>query len=142
PAAVASASAQRSVGDDEHVPDFGRAPVGSAVRASAEDEAAADARAERDAEEVAGSASASETVLAPRCAVRVVVEGHGKANGVGDDLREVEIAQARVRSVEVASGRVVDEPGGADADAFDLLRAEVVHELLDLRNQVVGVFDV
>lgn len=125
-AGLATAAGGAVGGEDDGVADFAGAAVVAAGEAAAGDEAGADADAAVDE----GEGVAVTAVAKVRFG-----EGHG-ADVVFDDDGEVElfleeggdgdVVPIEVGGVGVVAGGVVDEAGGAEAEAEELVMVEVV----------------
>ena len=97
----AVALARRPVGDDDHVPELGPA----AVEGPAEHEAAADARAEREHDEVVRPAARAQAPFGERGRVRVVLDRGRDAEALAQHPRERDPGERDVRRVERAPRR-------------------------------------
>ena len=115
------------------------------VALSVNDNAAADARSERDHQHILHVFACSCGRLAERCAVRVVVELHRAAELRLKRLRKADIVHAEVCAESERAGGLVIRAGHTDADALDLVRlyaargAQRERELLHVRAQAVRV---
>ena len=95
-AAAVAAPAQDSAGHDPHVADLGGDPEGAAVQLAVEDDAAADAGADGDQEEVVDVLAGAEGELAPRRGVGVVLHHDRQVDARLQLGLEVEVAPREV----------------------------------------------
>ena len=96
-----AALAAHAAGHDLHVPELACDAVPPALHLAVDDERPADARAERDDDDVRLTASSAEARLRPSCRVGVVVDGDRQ----GDALRRARRAAARCATTGAARRR-------------------------------------
>ncbi len=121
PAPLAAAAAEQPVGDDADVAELGGDAEPAAAQLVADDDAAAEAGAERDADDVVVALARAEAVLAPGGGVGVVLDDDGQADALLDLVLERLVAPVDVGREEDRGALVVDVSGGADADGLDLV---------------------
>src|SRR4051794_9293646 len=100
PTADAMALTGTAVVDDHGVTQFDAAAVGAPERAAVRDDAAAEAGAEREHDEVVDAAPGAGTPLRDRRGVRVVVEAGGKPEPLGHVIAERVVLERQVDHVE------------------------------------------
>ena len=98
PSAVTVPLARRPVRDDDHVPDL-RPP---AVEPVVEDDAAADARAEREQDEAGDASPRAELPFGERSGVPVVLDADREPEALAGVADEVEVVEGEVRRAENA----------------------------------------
>ena len=101
---------------DGEVADLGAEVVRAAVRAAVEEEAAADARAERDEQHVAPAHRRAVGDLAERRDAGVVVDDDGAARRLRERVAQRRLADVRQVRRVAHDAVVVDEPGRAHTD--------------------------
>jgi polyisoprenyl-teichoic acid--peptidoglycan teichoic acid transferase len=112
PAAVAASLARRPVGHHDDVAELRPA----AVEASIEHEAPADARPERERDEVVRAPTRANVPLGERERVAVVLDADGNRETIPQMPREIELAQREVDGAEPDTGCSVEVHRDADAD--------------------------
>jgi hypothetical protein len=114
------------------VADVARAPVDAAVELSVDDDAAADAGADLDVEEVGDAPGDPGVLLADREHVDVVVEDHRAAELAGDRVADrVPVPARHDRRRHRDPAVEVDRPGDADARAHGPVHAHLGEHLAD-----------
>ena len=121
-AAVAAAAAALAALPDDHVAHLARDAVAAGVQLAADDDAAADARAQRDHHHVLCALRRARSDLAERRAVGVVIQLHRAAKVRPERIRKADVVHAQIGAEFERAGRFVKRAGHADADARDLLR--------------------
>lgn len=101
------------------MPELGGDAEASAPQLVADDDAAAQAGAERDADDVVVALAGAEAVLAPGRAVRVVLDDDGQADALLDLVLQRFVPPVDVGREEYGRALVVHVSGGADADGLD-----------------------
>ena len=132
-AAGARALAREPVDDDHHVPEL-------CVRTeepAAGDDAAADAGAQREQEQVAHSAPRAEPVLCERGATRIVLDLDRQADAVVHPVAERNVAQRDVHRAERHPALVVDPRRDAEADSRDAVLRQRENALGELSSSAV-----
>ncbi len=135
PAAEVAAAALHPAGDGLHVAELAAHAPAAPVDGAAEDEAAADAGADGDGDEVALAPAGAEAELAPGHRVGVVLHHDGQAGHLGEPALERLLAPGEVGGEADDAAGLVDEPGGADADGLDLV---LVGQFLDRLGHGLG----
>ena len=108
----AGAAARRPVDFDHHVPELGACSVPAAVRAPVEDEPTADARAEREHDEIARAAPGAELPLGDGGDVAVVVDDDGDADPLLEVPGEVDAGERHVHGPDDPARDLVDPATG------------------------------
>lgn len=93
----------------------------SAAQLVADDDAAAEAGAERDADDVVVALAGPEAVFAPGRGVGVVLDDDGQADALLDLVLERLVTPVDVRCEQDGGALVVDVTGGADADGLHVV---------------------
>ena len=106
-------------GHHAHVPDLGAHAEGAAVERAVEDDAAADAGADGDQQEVVDVVAGAELELAPGRGVRVVLDDDGQAERRLEVGLQVEVAPGQVGGEQHDGAGLVDVAGRAHADRLD-----------------------
>ena len=91
----------------------------AAMHLPADEQPAADARAQREQQRVARPARRAVTVLGQQRDVRVVVGPHRQAEALGHHVAKRHAAQRQVHRAVDDAGRRIDERGNAEADPRD-----------------------
>jgi len=102
--AVACPLARLTTRDDDRVTQLGP----TAVEVIVDDQAAADARAEREHDQVGYSPPRSEAPLGEGCGVAVVLDTGGKRVALARPVREVDAVERKVHGPESDAGSPVD----------------------------------
>ena len=124
-AAVLAAGAQPAAGVDDHVPQFGAVLEVAAKHLAVDDDAAADAGAQREHDQVLDVLAGSGPELAPAGGIGVVLQRGPDARLVLHDLAERDVLHARqVARVDDQALAMAHGAGRADADADDLLAVD------------------
>ena len=136
PAAAVAARAAVPVRHHLHVPELAGHAVGAAVDPAVHDDRAADAGAQRDAQDEAVAGAGAEPALAERGGVGVVVDHDRDGDPAGQAGPQRLVAPRQVRREHHGGAAGVDEACGADADRGDVV------QLLQLLDQLDdGVLD-
>ncbi len=138
PAALVAALAADAVGHHLHVPELAGDAEAPADDAPAQHDAAADAGAEVDHDQVALAAAGAEAVLGPDRGVGVVVDEDRQRHPLAQGLAQRLVAPGEVRREDDGGPVGGDEPRGPDADRRDVVGA-ALEQLLDDRDD--GVLD-
>ena len=129
---------------DDRVAELARTAGRAAVDPSAEHDPASDAGADRQHHEVVGDKPQLLVVgLGEGRDGRVVVDEHGQAEPIPEDLPQRHVGQRHVDRRHHASGFELDDRRDADADGLEVVdagRLEHVDELVDqrIRTRTVG----
>ncbi|GAB49486.1 hypothetical protein MOPEL_130_00930 [Mobilicoccus pelagius NBRC 104925] len=115
-AAPHPASAEQTVGHDPDVPHLGADTVGAPHEVALGDDATADARADREEDEVLDVTGGAVDELAPRRRVRVVLEDDRQPDEIGESCTERFVTPGDVRGEQHPFAGTVEEPGDRDAD--------------------------
>ena len=117
PAAAAAARARWAVGVDDHVPDLAGEARGADLDPVVHDDAAADARAERDHHDVMEAAGGAEAMFGQHGEVGVVLDDdRSPGEAVADQGGPVDAVRLRQVGRETQPALAVDHAGRTDAD--------------------------
>src|SRR5829696_4741778 len=114
PATVVAASAQRTAGFDDHVADLRREPVRAAEQLPVEDDAAADAGADADVQDVAVALRRPDPDLAPDGGGVVVLRERRNTERALDAIDERRLAPREVRREPQHARAGLDHARGRD----------------------------
>jgi hypothetical protein len=132
PAARLPAPAPAAVQHDLQVAELAPDPERAAKQRATENDAAADPRADRDADQGGLPAAGTEAVLAPGRRVGVVLDHDRQADELRHLVAERLVTPGEVGREEHRRAVGVDEARGADADGDDVVRApQLVHQIRD-----------
>src|SRR4051794_2441223 len=121
--AVTRPLARLTTRDDDRVTELGPA----AVEVIVDDQAAADARAEREHDQVGHTLPRSEAPLREGCSVAVVLDTGGKRVALARPIREVHTVERKVHGPESDAGSPVDVQWDPVSDG----RRTVIQQILD-----------
>ena len=107
---------RHAVRHDPQVADLGADAEGAAVQRAVEHDAAADAGADGDQQQVVDVVAGAEGELAPRRGVGVVLDDDRQVDALLELGPEVDVAPGDVGREHDHGARLVDVAGGADAD--------------------------
>ena len=113
---AASAAAREAVVDEDDVTELDAGTDRSAVGATAEDQTAADAGAEREHHHVARAATGTRHPLGDRGRIRVVLDRDGQAEPLAHQIPERNVDQRDVRRGDRHSDPLVDSGWNTEAD--------------------------
>src|SRR6478735_5890365 len=139
PAATVAALAARAARHDLHVAELAGDAVPPALDVAVDDEGAADARAERDDDDVRLSPGGTEGRLGPGRGIGVVVDGDRQGDALRQRVTQRLVAPGQVRREDDGRAVLGDEARGADADGHDVVGVDVAEQLLDRLDD--GVLD-
>ncbi len=125
--------AGRAVELDDDVPQLRPAAVQPVV----DDDAAADARAEREHHEVVRAASGAEPPLGERGGVAVVLHADGTAEARAELRPQVDVVEREVRRAEQEARSSLEVPGHTDTDRHGVGRVEALDDVVDRSEHVV-----
>ena len=138
----AASRARRAVGVDDDVAELGRRPAGAVHEPPVDDEAAADAGAERQHDRVARPARLAPAPLGEHRRVAVVVDRDGQAEPLGQHVAHGDAVQREVVGVERHARLRIDQAGDAEPDREHLRGRRLdrlLHRLDELVDQRAGV---
>ena len=134
PATAARALARPAVVDDDDVAELDAGAARAAERPAAGDDAAAEARAEREHHEVVDAAARAGTPLADRGGVRVVVEPVAQPEALRHVVAEREVAERQVHALDDDARDLVDRRRHPEAERCDLVVEQLRHRRFELSN--------
>jgi hypothetical protein len=135
--AAPAARALRPVLDHHHVPELRACSRRAAIWLAAEDEAAADARAERQHDHVRDTPPGARLPFADRRRVRVVVEADRQAAALAHPLPQRKVGERDVHGADDAPSHLIDRRGDTEAEGDDAVLAELVDGGVQLRDDCV-----
>ena len=127
PAPVAVPLARLAAGDDDDVPELGPAAIETVV----DDEAAADARAEREHDQVRRAPPRPEPPLGERRGVAVVLDAGRQPVALAGAVREVHLVEREVHRAQRDAGAAIDVERDAVADRGRAVREQVLDDAVD-----------
>ena len=122
-----SAVARLAVFSDHHVPDLTGNAVAAGVQLAVNDNAAANAGAERYHQHVARALGRTGSRFAERGAVRVVIQMHRTAELRQKRIRKADVIQTQIGAEPQGAGFLVKRAGHADADRRYVLYRTAVY---------------
>ena len=123
---------------EHHVAQLGRGAARSPVEPPAEDEPAADARAEGEHDHVLRAAAGADRPFGDRGGVRVVVDRDGQAQISLAALAQRHARERNVDREDGAAAPLVDRRRNADADGGDAVVAKRVDDLREAFEECLG----
>ena len=138
---VAAAGAEDAVVDDDHVAELRAGADRASVGAPAEDQSAADARAEREHDHVGRAAAGSGAPLRDRRRVAVVVDRHGQRQPLAHHVSERHVDERDVHRPDRRPGSLVDPRRDAEADRDDALVEQLADRGLEPVEELVLRFE-
>src|SRR3954453_3448222 len=124
PATVVAAATPPATGHDPHVPGLARDAERAAIEPVVDDDAATEAGADGDDDDVLGADACAEAVLPPGGGVGVVLDDDGKGELLGDLIAKGGVAPSEVGREQHRLAISIDPARRADADARDLVFGE------------------
>ena len=123
---MSAAGAGAAVHNDDRVADLAAGEVAAGIDLVVDDDAAAEAGAQRDGDRVVGACERAGLVLAVSRSVGVVLKDDELAvRAVGDHLAQLEVLEVQVVGELDDAGRAVDGAGASDADPRHVVEREV-----------------
>ena len=116
------AVAARPVGLHDHVAELGPGALAAALQRAADDEPAADPRADRQQRRLLRPARRAEAPLREHRRVGVVVDEDRQPDALGDEIAERHVDDRQVRRHHGDAALAVDQAGDPDADRVDAAR--------------------
>ena len=123
-AALSAAGTLRAVHIENGVADLCAREIGACIDLAVDDDAAADARAERDADCIDRALCSARDKFAVGCGVRVILNECRSAGRLGDPLDHRDIVEIEVVGIFDDAGRRICDARRTDADPLDLLRRQ------------------